>query len=62
LKDGWAPVDTSLVATNLYSSSGKLRQDGDCLWLGWVEPEIWSLGLNGPGLTDSKNLVAQYTP
>jgi hypothetical protein len=28
-KDKWAPVDTGLVAMNLYSSSGKVTQDGD---------------------------------
>jgi hypothetical protein len=42
------------VATNLYSFSGKVRQDGVQLWLESVEPDIWSLGINGPGLTGQK--------
>jgi hypothetical protein len=42
----------------LYSSIGKDRQDGDQLSPGSIEPEIWSLGLNGPDLTGHKNLVA----
>jgi hypothetical protein len=42
------------VATNLHSPSGKTRQGSDWLWLGLVEPEIWSLGLNGPGSTRQK--------
>jgi hypothetical protein len=46
--DGCAPVDSGLVVTNLYSSMGEVRQDGDELWLRSAESEIWSLGLNGP--------------